>query len=108
MMLVSSSDSYEASDQTDRRGNAQLLRRLEALILQMDSLGIEGEDAAARVTAAIPHLSGDVKDELVTALGDVLEIITERSRLAHEAHRVMTEIRRMELDRRAVGGVDLV
>jgi hypothetical protein len=106
MMLATSSDSSGAPDHAEPRGNAQLLRRLETLILQMDSLGIQGEDAAARVTAAIPHLGGDIKDELVTALGDVIEIITERSRLAHEAHRVMTEIRRTEFDRRATGGAD--
>jgi hypothetical protein len=32
------------------------------------------------------------------AIGDVIEIVTERSRLAHNAHRLISEIRKREMD----------
>ena len=76
------------------------MARLEMLIERMDDLGAAAEDAAARITSA---LGGNLaaaatgkQAELVRAIGDVIDIVTERSRLAHEAHRVITEIRNTE------------
>jgi hypothetical protein len=37
--------------------------------------------------------------ELVAAIGDVIEIVTERSNLAHEAYRLITALRRDEAAR---------
>jgi hypothetical protein len=85
----------------DRRATANVLAQLEQLIERMDGLGVAAEDAAGRVTAALggniaAAAQGD-QHALVTAIGDVIEIVTERSRLAHEAHRLISDIRRREL-----------
>ena len=66
----------------------------------MDSLGAAAEDAAARITKALggslTTASTGSQRELIAAIGDVIEIVTERSRLAHEAHRVISEMRARE------------
>jgi hypothetical protein len=84
----------------DRRQTARSLARLQGLIDQMDALGRDAEDAAARLTQV---LGGRInvalhpeQQQLLTAIGDVIEIVTERSRLAHEAHRLISELRRRE------------
>ena len=69
----------------------------------MDALGKDAEDAAARITellsATLDALSAaEHREKLLTALSDVIEIVTERSRLAHAAHRLIIEIRRGEID----------
>jgi hypothetical protein len=70
------------------------------LIERMDDLGAAAEDAAARITSALggslAAAATGKQAELVRAIGDVIDIVTERSRLAHEAHRVITEIRNAE------------
>ena len=85
---------------SDRRQTAAALVRLEQLIQRMDGLGAAGEDAADRITAALggslTAAETGTQAELVRAIGDVIDIVTERSRLAHEAHRVITEIRNRE------------
>ena len=87
----------------DRRQAAEALSTLEQLIERMGTLGQDAEDAAERITAS---LSGSLASEqnthqqqLVAAIGDVIDINTERSKLAHEAHRVITDLRRRESDR---------
>jgi hypothetical protein len=58
----------------------------------MEDLGRAAEDAQARVTAALPECRGEAP-KLADAIGDVIEVVTERSRLAHEAHRLMRQLR---------------
>jgi hypothetical protein len=88
----------------DRRSTADTLEQLERVIEQMDTLGIAAEDAAARITNALSGVVGAVplgeRHELVSAIGDVIEIISERSKLSHRAHRLITEIRRHDLSMR--------
>jgi hypothetical protein len=86
----------------ERRQTAESLARLERLIEQMESLGVAAEDAAARITNA---LGGSVtaapnseRRDLVSAIGDVIEIVTERSKLAHEAHRLIVEMRHRDTE----------
>ncbi len=55
----------------------ELLRRLEEKISALERKGMEAENAAANLNRA---------------LGDLLTVTAERSRLAHEAHRLMREI----------------
>jgi hypothetical protein len=87
----------------DRRQAAAALSTLERLIEQIDSLGRDAEDAAARVTSALGGklLAWQNADQrqLLTAIGDVIEIVTRRSQLAHEAHRLISDLRRRESDR---------
>ena len=87
----------------DRRQSAEALSTLERLIRRMDTLGKDAEDAAERITASLsgnfaPGQESD-KQRLIAAVGDVIDINTERSNLAHEAHRVITDLRRRESDR---------
>lgn len=60
----------------------------------------QAEDTAARMTDALggnlPATPNTDRAKLVSAIGDVIEILRERSRLAHEAHRVIAELRRHE------------
>ena len=87
-------------DDRDRRGTAGSLARLQMLIERMDDLGGAAEDAAARITSALgaslAAAAPGKEAELVRAIGDVIDIVTERSRLAHEAHRLITEITNTE------------
>ena len=82
---------------------ADALSVLEQLIDRMETLGRDAEDAADRVTSALggSFAPGQNRDQqqLVAAIGDVIEIATERSKLAHEAHRVITDLRRRESER---------
>jgi hypothetical protein len=55
----------------------ELLRRLEEKITALEQKGMEAENAAARLNQA---------------LGDLLSVAAERSRLAHEAHRLLREM----------------
>ena len=91
------------SPMPDRRQTADFLVQLERLIERMNDLGAQAEDAAARVARAVGgSLDATLnagQHELVSAIGDVIEIVTERSKLAHEAHRLITEFRRMDADR---------
>ena len=87
----------------ERRQTADYLARLERLIERMNELGAEAEDAAARIAQALGGLDARFntqQHELVSAIGDVIEIVTERSNLAHEAHRLITQFRRMDTERR--------
>ena len=87
----------------DRRQAAEALARLEQLIDRMETLGEDAEDAAERITASLSRnlAPGQEIDQqrLVAAIGDVIDINTERSTLAHEAHRVLTDLRRREFER---------
>ena len=80
------------------RPSGDTLERLELLVGRMEDLGVQAEDAAARLTGALsrlpPATSNPDHQQLVGAIGDVIEIVTERSRLAHEAHRLITELRK--------------
>ncbi len=84
----------------DRRQAAEALSALEQLIERMDALGEDAEDAAERVTHALGGTLAQSQNanqqQLVAAIGDVIEIVTERSRLAHEAHRMISALRRQE------------
>jgi hypothetical protein len=85
----------------DRRQTADSLESLEKLIERMDALGREAEDAAARVTELLREkldATSEQRQTLLTALSDVIEIVSERGRLAHKAHRLITEIRRREMN----------
>jgi hypothetical protein len=67
----------------------------------MEALGKDAEDAAARVTELLSTRIDTAvaeRENLLMAIGDVIEIVTERSRLAHNAHRLISEIRRREMD----------
>jgi hypothetical protein len=55
----------------------QLLLRLEEKISLLERKGIEAENAAAALNRA---------------LGDLLDVATERSRLSHEAHALLREM----------------
>lgn len=55
-----------------------LLAELERLITEMEEKGAQAEDAAARLNSA---------------LADILWVATERSRLAHEAHKLLKRMR---------------
>ena len=85
----------------DPRQTAASLERLAQLIERMDNLGVAAEDAAARVTEALAQTlsTADNRTELTTAIGDVIDIVTERSHLAHEAHRLIVAIRSRNSDR---------
>ena len=86
----------------DRRQTAASLEALERLIDRMNQLGADAEDAAARVTKALGGTlaaADGPQQDLVTAMGDVIDIVTERSRLAHEAHRLIVEIRNGDFGR---------
>jgi hypothetical protein len=84
----------------DRRQTAASLERLAQLIERMDNLGVAAEDAAARVTEALAQTlsTADNRADLTTAIGDVIDIVTERSHLAHEAHRLIVAIRSRNSD----------
>jgi hypothetical protein len=88
----------------DRRAAAEALSTLEALIERMEALGRDAEDAAVRLTTAFKKapVSAQKADQqqIAEAIGDVIEIVSERSKLAHQAHRVITELRRSETDQR--------
>ena len=68
----------------------------------MEALGRDAEDAAARVTellsTSLDATMAEQREKLLMAIGDVIEIVTERSRLAHNAHRLISDIRRREMD----------
>ena len=76
---------------------------LEQLIKRMEQLGGNAEDAAARVNDALarslPRIAAEDGRALVSAIGDVIDIVTERSLLAHEAHRLIRDLRRDALMR---------
>lgn len=55
-----------------------LIAELEALVADMEAKGIEAEDAAARLNIA---------------LGDMLTVATDRSRLAHKAHALLRKMK---------------
>ena len=76
----------------ERRRNAPVVAELERVIERMEDLGRLAEDAQARVTDAIPSCQR-AAPELVEALGDVIEIVTERTQLAHEARRLVLRLR---------------
>jgi hypothetical protein len=84
----------------DRRQAAEALSALEQLIERMETLGRDAEDAAGRITVALGGnlAAGPNTDhqQLVAAVCDVIDINTERSKLAHEAYRVITDLRRRE------------
>src|ERR1051325_11285672 len=86
----------------DRRRTAEFLESLEKVVERMDVLGREAEDAAARVTdllsGELDTSAGEPRQKLLMAIGDVIEIVTERSRLAHHALRLITDIRQREMD----------
>jgi hypothetical protein len=86
----------------DRRATAESLESLEKLIERMDVLGREAEDAAARVTELLRETLEPTRAEqrqtLLIAISDVIEVVTERSRLTHHAYRLMTDIRRREME----------
>ena len=88
----------------DRRAAAEALSSLEKLIERMETLGREAEDAARRVTTALNTIPVPKQEagqqQLTEAIGDVIELVSERSRLAHEAHKVITDLRRGEAARR--------
>jgi hypothetical protein len=81
----------------ERRRTAAALAELEQVIERMDSLGAAAEDAAARITQALSETvittTGAHREQLLTAIGDVIDIVSERSRLAHRAHRLIVAIR---------------
>ncbi len=54
-----------------------LIEELQNLIIAMEEKGMEAENAAARLNSA---------------LGDILSVAAERSRLAHEAHKLLTRL----------------
>ena len=80
-----------------RREVPDRLGRLEEIIARMDALGADAEDAAARITNAVRDNLAPTQhsqhQQLLTAIGDVIEIVTERSKLSHEAHRLITQLR---------------
>jgi hypothetical protein len=91
------------SPMLERRQTANTLAHLECLIERMNDLGAKAEDAAARMAHALggsldPTLNTG-QHELVSAIGDVIEIVTERSKLAHEAYRLIGEFRRIDTER---------
>ena len=53
------------------------IAEIERLLEALEQKGIEAEDAAARLNRA---------------LGEILSIAAERSRLAHQAHKILREI----------------
>jgi hypothetical protein len=53
------------------------IAELESLISKLEEKGIQAEDAAARLNQA---------------LGDILTVAADRSRLAHEAHNLLKRI----------------
>jgi hypothetical protein len=86
----------------ERRQTADSLAHLERLIERMNDLGAKAEDAAARIADALGGVDaafGTRQHDLVSAIGDVIEIVTERSNLAHQAHRIITEFRRIDTER---------
>lgn len=74
------------------KSGASVLAELERVIMRMEELGRHAEDAQARVTAAIPECQS-AAPLLVDALGDVIEIVTERTTLAHQARRLVIQLR---------------
>lgn len=80
----------------DTRSNqiSEHLTQLEQIIRRMEVLGESGENAAARVVDGIGHCADRIDGALCAAIGDVLEIMTERSTLAHRAYRLIVEMRR--------------
>lgn len=89
----------------DRRRVAEALSLLDQLIERMETLGRDADGAVGRITTA---LSGSLasgqsslqQQQLVDAIGDVIDIVTERTKLAHEARRMITDLRRDEAERR--------
>ncbi len=84
----------------DRRRTADALATLQRLIEEMEVLGREAEDAAARVTQALGGKlrasSNPEQQQLLAAIGDVIDVVSERSRLAHQAYRLISDIRHRE------------
>jgi hypothetical protein len=76
-----------------RRPGDRSLDELNAIIDRMEELGQHAEDAAARVSDAVGATGAQAQARLVAAIGDVLEVTTERSRLAHRAHRLIRDMR---------------
>lgn len=87
----------------DRRRAAEALSVLEQLIGRMNTLGVDAEDAVERVTEVLrgtfPEGQNTDRHQLVAAIGDVIEIVTERTRLAHQAHRIISDLQRSEGER---------
>ena len=86
------SDNRDSDYADERRRTAPVIAELERVIDRMEELGRQAEDAKARVTDAIPACQTPAP-ALVEAIGDVIEIVTERTRLAHEARRLMIQLR---------------
>ena len=76
-----------------RRSDASI-RELASIIERMDALGKDAEDAAARIHKALHATPLPTNHMLSEAIGDVIAVVTERSRLAHQAHRLVIELRR--------------
>ena len=83
----------------DRRTSSEVLDRLDALLQSMHELGVQAHDASGRITDAIRSPETRLHPELMDALSDVIHVVTERTRLADEAHRLLTQMRRREQDR---------
>jgi hypothetical protein len=91
----------------NRRRTDAALARLAELIERMDALGHDAGDAAARINQAIAILGmTPAHQELAAAIGDLIDIITERSRLAHDLHRLITEIRQRDLPEPRITAAD--
>lgn len=54
----------------------QKFEELEATLAELEGLSVEAEDATAK---------------LVSAMGEMLEVVTKRSRLSFQAHRLLHE-----------------
>ena len=80
------------ADTRDRRRNDKRLVALEQIITRMEVLGGHAEDAAARLTDAVGS-TGIASQKLMVAMGDVIDIASERSTLAHQAHRLIIDMR---------------
>ena len=57
------------------------LKKLDELIEQLEEMGIRAEDAAARLNIA---------------LGDILAVAADRSRIAHDAHKLLRKLQQGE------------
>ncbi len=79
----------------ERRRSASVIAELEEVIGRMEELGRQAEDAQARVTAAIPECQR-AAPALADAIGDVIEIVTERTKLANAARRLMVRLRDLD------------
>jgi hypothetical protein len=77
-----------------RAFRTETLQHLAGIIERMETLGKDAEDAAARINTALRRTKLPADHRLTQAIGDVIDVVTERSRLAHEAHRLMSRLQR--------------